>query len=84
MANKLMTYEELGAELMRGYEAALADERKAGGFAQRGPFLFAGPEDGSWFVWRQEKANDTMAQRVAGPFATREEAEALLGPPLAR
>lgn len=48
------------------------------------PFLFAGQEHGAWFVWRQERAHDTMAKRVAGPFAEREEAEALLGPLLAQ
>lgn len=50
----------------------------------RRPFLFAGQDNGAWFVWRQERAHDTMAQRVAGPFTTREEAEALLGPLLAQ
>lgn len=50
----------------------------------RRPFLFAGQENGAWFVWRQERAHDTMAQRAAGPFAAREEAEALLGTLLAQ
>lgn len=46
------------------------------------PFLFAGPADGAWFVWEQQRANALTADRVAGPFAAREDAEALLGPML--
>jgi hypothetical protein len=59
------------------------DDPGTPGWCARGlrrPFLFAGHENGAWFVWRQERAYATMAQRVAGPFAVREEAEALLGP----
>lgn len=63
------------------------DDPGTPGWCARGlrrPFLFTCQDGGAWFVWKQERANETTALCVAGPFAKREQAEELLGPMLAQ